>query len=115
MAKKKESLKPDKVKFYHRHTTDGLPRVTVCLAELNGIVARGISLCSFSEKVCRKKYGKFLARNRAFRALLGRSSSSDFISRDEGDKVIADAGVWFSKKSELSPDLSTYEKKLLEA
>jgi hypothetical protein len=123
--------------YYYLRDDHGHPRVTVCLAKMaEGFWTRGISICSYSEKVISKKDGRERAFDRAMSAGI-RGISDLEINREEAYDVLnqccdplekvfrdndsSDAPVSWpvsipAYKSEClrsSTDFTTFEKKLI--
>lgn len=114
--KKKEGLF-----YYVRSARNNAPVVTVCLVSDGTNTARGISICSMRDVVC-KKEGRKVALAYAKKAL-GTKRNTGSINRDEAvmsliyhkcnEAVLALSPVGYHK-SEFNPTLTDYEKGLIE-
>lgn len=85
----------------------GRPVITVCLIKDNGIVARGIAICSNLDQPC-KKTGRTIAKTRAIFAL---DSGRDGLELKRMGLPL-DAFEFGFPKSYFSPSLTRYERKL---
>lgn len=102
-----------KINSYYLRDTNNHPVVTVCVMKYKERTARGVSICNTKEDNIDKKYGRNLARKRAFFALsdrktgLGIRRRSVFLTLNFN---ILDE--WFFK-SEYNPELTKFERQLL--
>ena len=108
-------LEPAKSWFYYLRDGNKQPRVTVCLMKTNGVITRGVSLCSHLD-VLKKNKGKSKAAGRAIKALLKKENALP-INRPEAIRVLASVGgaMQFQYKSEFSPTLMSFEEKMIQA
>lgn len=102
-----------KVKFYYgREKETNHPRVAVCLIEMDGVVCRGMAVCSPSEPQINRKRARSLAKGRALRAYyLARTDLP--IQRAEAMDVLRACNMWYLRKSEYDCLLSVFERKIL--
>ena len=122
MSKKSSSIVINQERCYYiRETVHRHPRVTVCLMEFgDGIICRGLALCSFSEKRIDKKKGRRIARSRALKAYEGKIDSCA-VERFEAMMVAGSCGgqsdvdfyfPWVDK-SYYDATLNEFEKRIL--
>ena len=104
-----------KTKFYYfRDQFTNAPVITVCLVEENGIVARGIAICSLMDRPC-KAEGRKRAKKRAIKAFYSGNTSMPIV-RMEAEVVVGDFDDVFpitDFKSEYRPILTEFEQKIL--
>ena len=88
--------------------------VTVCIKVKGSAVSRGIAICSMSDNPNRKT-GRNIAEGRANRAINLKKDGFP-VTRDRAHNVLFDSHDdihWPVVKSEINPDLTEFEKKLL--
>ena len=112
-----------KEKFYYLKDSRGYPRTTVCLlVSPDGIISRGVSLCSYGDSV-RKKEGRNKARGRAVQALTRNESTKPIVDSVDAMEILSDvaasSGVpdlhdCFHYLSEVTPNLLDLELAILE-
>jgi len=103
-----------KTYYYYFRNAQKAPLVTVCLMTGESEFVRGIAVCSPLDIVS-KAIGRGLARGKALRALGTRSNSSP-IKRTIVSEIREEVGfpkTW-KYKSEYMPELSSFERKLVE-
>jgi len=102
-------------KIYYYKDKKKRPIITVCLFENNGIVSRGLSICSVKDVPC-KKIGRKIARQRAAHAMKVKKSTGE-ITRIEAliaeQKAIPKVDDFMLFKSDFDPVLTTFEILLL--
>lgn len=79
--------------FYYMRDAKNRPRVTVCLLMdvENGLVSKGLSICSGNDNPCRSK-GRAIAEGRAVQAMMNGSTGGKVI-RKEALETIYEVGV----------------------
>jgi len=100
--------------YYRRDRLANAPVITICLVEENGIVARGIAICSMVETPC-KSEGREMAKKRALAAFDSKNTSMPIV-RWEAEYVLYDfddASPAPNYKSEYRPLLTEFEQKIL--
>lgn len=118
MSKKMKAKAPRRVFYYYiREVKERHPRITVCLALFaDGILCRGIALCSFSEKEINKERGRQIAKSRALRAYKEKAESCP-VKRAEADRVLASVergghfSFWYKSEHDVAPN--EFEKRIL--
>lgn len=105
-------------KYYYLRNKNNVPMITVCLLkDEENNVARGISICSERDVVCKKR-GRRIAKVRAEHAMKTKAYSLQ-IGRLETETIVADVEdintqylpTWY--KSSYNLNVADYEKKIL--
>jgi hypothetical protein len=101
--------------FYYYRDGANRPLVTVCLMEKEGVLCRGISICSRRDNVC-KETGRQVAHDKCLKAF-GTGVSGCKIRRERAKRVLtsADCG-WMNKANKSDFDVkpwNDFEMKLL--
>jgi len=92
-----------KERYYYLRDEKNRPMTTICLMERNGIITKGVALCSEKDIPC-KKVGRKIAKERAKHAMLELKDSC--ITKRKESRA-------FSFKSVYMPVLTEYEDKIL--
>lgn len=105
--------------FYYMRDQEGRPRITVCLISEEGVLCRGLSLCSHLDAP-KIKTGRNKAKGRAVKALVRKQASLPVVRKESFD-VLIDVKVTmtsfekhFQFKSWYDAKPTGFEKKLLE-
>jgi len=102
-------IKKEKYDYYHGK--DGVAIVTVCyILTEGGLAGRGIAIRSEQDEYD-YGIGRELAKNHALRAIKGRHLDS--IKRKEVIGRLIQCKCPFTKKGELNPELSWWERRFL--
>lgn len=116
VVKKKVNKRQVQIKveaYYHLVNENNRLAATECLlVDINGVIARGISLCSKNDQFSRKK-GRNYALRYALRALKGRPCE---FNRKEAKELLNKIPMfkWVSvKKGEIDPALTVFESELI--
>jgi len=114
----RKNLAPVEEHYYYMRDGQRVPRITVCLAKFpDDVLCRGVTLCSFSEKVVNKEHARGRARRRAVSAYR-RQENQLSIERKEAFEVLesCNVGLIFDHKSYYNADpILPIEERLLEA
>ena len=97
--------------YYYCRDKDNIPLITVCLIRQDGIITKGVSICSPLDSPY-KKQGRRIARNKALKAL-GKKKTGDKVNRTVAVNIIYRVGFHSYWKSVYQPELSLFEKKIL--
>lgn len=98
-------------KFYHlRQGKNAPPIVTVCLLEKDGVIARGIAICSLNDQP-NQRVGRLKSQGRAISAF--KRGSGLPVLRNEAIRVLGRVGHRFTDKRSLNPILMAFERKIL--
>lgn len=116
---KRKMFKPDKERYYYIRNMKVCgkpPRITVCLLRVGKIIAKGVSICSFSEKEINRCEGRGKAKGRAIEALREKRNCNKIL-RDEAREVtkLSSWSDGLIYKSEYNPTLNSYEDEIMSA
>jgi len=102
--------------YYYERDQEKRPVVTVCVVQQNDEVARGVAICSPKDVTC-KATGRKIAKHRAVYALNCQTTALP-VGRDEAAAVSrivhGNQADFHQFKADFNPDLTDYERELLE-